>query len=226
MKNVLVLVFCCCMFKATAQATPPIELEQQMPSVEIDRDFDRKYKRTLRRLRRVYPLALQAKKIMIEFESDMDSLDSKRAKRKLSKQAHQALKDEFTYSIRDLYTSEGILLMKLVHRETGYTVSEIIRTYRGGLQANFYAGMGKLWEQDLDATYDPYGEDWLIELVINDIINKRVQFDWEIEPLNKEQFKQEKKLYRQNKKKARKSKRKLQVEMRRKKRQKKKEDEQ
>jgi len=98
--------------------------------------------------------------------------------------------------------------MKLVHRETGQTVTDIVSKYRGQIQANLYEEMGKIWEQDLGVEYDPYGDDWITEIVILDIIKKRVPFDWELKPLDKETFKENQKAYRKTKKIYRKKERK------------------
>jgi hypothetical protein len=185
-----------------AQAMPPIELEQNLEIVQVDRYFSSKYKRKLRQLRRVYPLALQAKKFMLDFQEDIDSQESKRNKKKISKKAHKGLKEKFNYSIRDLYIEEGVLLMKLIHRETGMTVEQIVSTYRGGFQVALYSTMAIIWDQDIGVKYEPFGEDWITEMVISDIINKRVEFDWEIAPLNRRQFKTSIEEYKENVKKS------------------------
>ena len=192
MKYSLILIFCFLAKINFGQKVEPIQLEANLNAVEVDLNFNRKYKAALRRLRRVYPMALQAKYFMVEFEKDVENANTRRKKKKLGNKAHSQLKDEFLYSIKDLYTKEGLLLMKLIHRETGMTVQEIIKTYKNGFQSSLYANLGKIWEQDLDAKYDPYGEDWIVELVIKDIIAKRVEFDWETNPLTRSDYKKEK----------------------------------
>jgi len=207
MKQLVILFFCSTFQWVVGQAVEPIRLEQNLDAVHVERDFNRKYQRALRKLRRVYPLALQAKALIVEFDGDLSQMEKKREKKKYGKQAHKTLKDQFLFDIKDLYIDEGILLMKLIHRETGMTVSEIISKYRGNGYANIYEGMGKIWSQDLNEQYDPSGEDWITEVVINDIIHKRVAFDWEVEPLDKSGYKENMKEYRQNKKEYRKVKR-------------------
>lgn len=200
MKQFVALIFSFIAYVALSQATEPIVLQQDLKEVHVDKDFDRKYQSALRKLRRVYPLALQAKVLIVQYDGDMQELEKNRQKRKYGKKAQKSLKDEFLYDIKDLYIDEGILLMKLIHRETGMTVSDIITSYRGKLHANLYEGMGKIWDQDLEAKYDPDGEDWIVEVVINDIIHKRVAFDWDIQPIDKTQYKENMKDYRQSRK--------------------------
>ena len=88
--------------------------------------------------------------------------------------------------------------MKLVYRETGMTVNEIIKKYRGGVQNTIYTGMAKLWGQDLNATYDPNGEDWITEVVINDIETGKISFDKEMKKLDKAGYKESMIEYRQD----------------------------
>jgi hypothetical protein len=108
--------------------------------------------------------------------------------------------------IRDLYQSEGKLLMKLINRETGMTVDEIIRKYRNNFQAGIYNTMATLFSQDLKIKYDPKGEDKLIEKIIQDIKNESVFFDETYKKVTKEEYKEGMKVYRADKKESRKNK--------------------
>ena len=178
--------------------------EQQIAEMRVDKNFNRKYKRQLELLRRTYPMALKAKELIDEYERDLQDYDKKRKKKKYGKEAHQKLKDEFTYNIRDLYETEGDLLMKLVYRETGLTVNEIIKKYRGGFQTSLYSGMAKIWGHDLNDTYNPKGDDWITEVVIQDIIAGNISFDTSMRRMDKASFKEGMKEYRDGRKKSKK----------------------
>ena len=182
------------------------ELDIQV--MHVDKNFSRKYKTQLNHLRAVYPMALKAKQLIDNYERDLDDLKKNRKKKKYSKEAHQELKDEFSYNIRDLYQSEGDLLMKLIHRETGMTVHEIIKKYRGGMQSSLYNSMGKLWGHNLKDTYDANGDDWITEVVIQDILSGRISFDLKMDKLDKTAFKEGMKEYRDGRKRSRKTSRK------------------
>jgi len=185
------------------------ELEDSIPlyleirEMSTDKDFGRKYNRELEKVRKVYPMALKAKTLIKKYEADLLEIEKSRKQKKYSKEAHQELKDQFTYSIRNLYTSEGNLLMQLVHRETGMTVNNIIRKYRGDFQASIYQGMGNIFEQDLDAKYDPNGINKMTEIVIQDILNGQVEFNPEMDALTKEEFRQTQIEYKAMKKESR-----------------------
>lgn len=194
-----------------SQTVPdPIKV-QNIESVRIDRNFDKKYKRALANLKRVYPLALEAKASIDEMERELSELEKKRKQKKYVKESEKELKADFEYTLKDLYVSEGRLLMKLIHRETGMTVDEILRKYKGNLSASTTGAALKMFGHDTKLTYDPIDEDWIIEAVIQDIQNGKVQVDFTPRRLNKDEYKVEMKNYRERVKestKARKAKKK------------------
>jgi len=180
---------------------------QQIPEMRADKNFARKYNNQLRLLRRTYPMALKAKELIQEYEADLAEIDKKRKQKKYGREAHKDLKEEFSYNIRDLYESEGDLLMKLVHRETGMTVRQIIEKYKGDLSSGLYDGIAKIWGHDLDDTYDPNDEksdDWITELVIQDILAGRVDFNSEMRKMSRDEYKDSMDKYRSGRKESKK----------------------
>ena len=179
------------------------ETVKELDEAVIDPDFQNKYSTTLRRMRRVYPLALEAARIVDELDTELAQVDSKRKKRKITKVYSKELKESYLYAIKDLYIEDGILLMQLVHRETHKTVAEIIASYRGKIKSEFYDQVGKIWKQDLDATYDPKKE-WITELIIRQITSNEISFDFSLKKTTREEYKKEMKVYRADKRIARK----------------------
>ncbi len=179
------------------------ETVKELDEAIIDPDFQNKYNATLRRMRRVYPLALEAARIVKELDAELAQVDSKRKKRKITKVYSKELKESYLYAIKDLYIEEGVLLMKLVHRETNKTVAEIIASYRGKIKSEFYDQVGRIWKQDLDATYDVKKE-WITEMIIRQIITNEISFDFALKKTSKEDYKNAMKVYRADKRIARK----------------------
>ena len=176
---------------------------KELDEAVIDPDFQNKYNVTLRRMRRVYPLALEAARIVKELEVELAQVDSKRKKRKITKVYSKELKESYLYSIKDLYIEEGVLLMKLVHRETNKTVAEIIASYRGKIKSEFYDQVGRIWKQDLDAMYDTKKE-WITEMIIRQINSNEISFDFALKKPSKEEYNNAMKVYRADKRIARK----------------------
>lgn len=158
-------------------------------AVEIrDPKFLNEYNYLLKKMKRIYPLAAHAKGLIDQYEKDVNNLDKKRQIKKYGKTAHKKLMDDFEYIIRDMYVSDGQLLTKLIHRQTGLTVHEIVKKYRGGATAIWYQGMGKLFEQNTKTEFKPEGKDWIIELIAKEIEegkHKTVPFKY----LSKQEFK-------------------------------------
>ena len=179
------------------------ETVKELDEAVIDPDFQNKYNATLRRMRRVYPLALEAARIVKELDAELAQVDSKRKKRKITKVYSKELKESYLYAIKDLYIEEGVLLMKLVHRETNKTVTEIIASYRGKIKSEFYDQIGRIWKQDLDAKYDAKKE-WITEMIIRQINSNEISFDFTLKKPSKEEYKNAMKVYRADKKIARK----------------------
>jgi len=168
---------------------------------DLPSDFKSQYRNALRRVRRVYPLALEAARVIDSLEIELEDIEKNRKQRRLMRKTKKNLKDDFKYLMKDLYVSEGKVLTKLIYRETGMTVTEIISKYKNGIEASLYSGMAGFFEQDLDAKYYPNTEDFVIECVIKDIECGKVAFDPDFEILSKKDYKIEKKEYRKEKKK-------------------------
>jgi hypothetical protein len=65
--------------------------------------------------------------------------------------------------------TQGHLLLKLIDRETQNTSYELIKQYRGGLSAAFWQGIARIFGTNLKEEYDPYGNDIVIEFIIQEI---------------------------------------------------------
>jgi hypothetical protein len=177
---------------------------KDLPEVYTDKNYYSKYQRELARVRKIYPYALHAAELLDKFDAELGLINSKRKKKKYNKFAHKTIKADYEYVIRDMYTSEGVLLMKLIHRETGLTAEEIIKRYRGKIRGELYDQLGKIWDQDLNIKYDPTGVDALTEKIIQDIENDTVSFEKEAKKVTKEEYKEGMKAYKERKKLAKK----------------------
>lgn len=125
-----------------------------------ERNEWRKRYRTIYNFNRVYPYALTARKLMYQVDSTIaaDQL-GKSVRDRYIKDVEKELLRVFEKDIRHTTISQGFLLTRLVDRECGSTVYDIIKDYEGGFAAGFWNLVGKLFEQDLKSHYDPEGKD-------------------------------------------------------------------
>ncbi len=133
-----------------------------------DPDAYQKYLRLVRNVKRTLPYAkLVAFKIQM-IEDNLNQLKTKRAKDKYIKLHEKALKEDFTKQLENLSITQGLLLMKLVHRETGKTTYEILKHYRGTPRALMWQTFAKIYGSNTKDTYDPV-EDYQIEHIIRSL---------------------------------------------------------
>lgn len=127
---------------------------------------ERRYNRYVHRVKKVYPYAKLAGKMLREIEPVYLTLESDKERRKMMKDLEQELLDEYKDDLKRMTISEGRILIKLIDRETTRTSYVLIRDFRGGFSAFFWQGIARIFGGDLKAEYDPYGEDRMLEYVV------------------------------------------------------------
>jgi hypothetical protein len=124
--------------------------------------------RLRRKVYKVYPFALAAKKQLIELEDDLNYADTKRQRKRIAKLHDKWIQETFTSEIKKLTRSEGRVLIKLIHRETGDTAYNLVCNYRNGFTAMLWQRLAKYFDGDLKANYKPQNntEDEWIEHIL------------------------------------------------------------
>ena len=107
---------------------------------------------------RVMPYAQQALQLMAATEGDLSGLQMRRQQRRYLRQAYNQLKEQYKDPLKQMYVEEGRVLIKIIERETGRTMYDIIKTYKGGDDAVFWQGIAKAYGYSLKDGYDPADE--------------------------------------------------------------------
>jgi len=128
--------------------------------------FQKQFSRLIQRIKKVYPYAKKANELLVKYEPVYANLKTDREKRKLMKKVENELWVEYKDDLKRMSITDGKVLIKLIDRETGRTSYSIIKDFRGGLAATFWQGIARLFKNDLKNKYDPYGEDFLIEEIV------------------------------------------------------------
>ncbi len=164
------------------------------PIEVIDQDFLDEYNRLKPKVIKVYPYAMYAADALDDLENDIEGIRKRRKRNKYCKMTYKNLKKDFKYVLLDLYTSEGEVLIKLISRETGVSIYDIIKKYKGKKNAVMFNVMGKIFEQDLKVNYDQKSEA-VLEKIIKEIEEGKIIIANEPVLITKEHYKaQEKKL--------------------------------
>jgi uncharacterized protein (DUF2164 family) len=121
-----------------------------------------------RKTRKVYPYAKLASERLIELNSRLDQIKSKRQQKRYTKIVQDYVEGEFSAELKKLTHTEGQILVKLVHRQTGVTFYNLIKDLKSGWRAFWYNTTASIFEISLKEEYNPEfnKEDYLIEDIL------------------------------------------------------------
>ena len=148
-----------------------IDLEEVvlLRRLKFDSNADRKRYLILRRkTRKVYPYAKMASERLLTLNSRLDDIQSRRARKKYTKIVQDYIEDEFSAELKKLTRTEGQILVKLIHRQTGTTAFELVKDLKSGWRAFWYNTTASMFDISLKEEYDPKNnqEDFLIEDIL------------------------------------------------------------
>ncbi|WP_396159567.1 DUF4294 domain-containing protein [Flavobacterium sp.] len=121
------------------------------------------------RVYKVYPIAKIAADRLTVLNKNMDKMKTNREKKKYFKIVEDYMENEFTGQLKKLSRKQGQILVKLIHRQTGYTTFELIKDYKSGWKAFWSNNTAKLFDINLKTKFVPYdvNEDFLIETILD-----------------------------------------------------------
>lgn len=148
-----------------------IDLEEVilLNKLEFNSKQDRRRYLILRRkTRKVYPYAKLASERLVTMTERLKAIKSKRAKKKYTKRIQKYIEEEFSEKLKKLTRTEGQILAKLIHRQTGRTAFNLVKELRSGWRAFWYNTTAKMFDISLKEEYSPFEvkEDYLIEDVL------------------------------------------------------------
>lgn len=136
----------------------------------------RKYDRLHRYVVKVYPYAEVAGEMLQYFDDTLKSFKTENAKKQYLKSVEAQLKAEFGGELKKLTIMQGIILVKLIDRETGNTSYELIQQLRGSFSAFIWQSLARLFGSNLKLEYDPIGRDYMIEDIVVKIENGQIPY--------------------------------------------------
>ncbi|ATA72357.1 MULTISPECIES: DUF4294 domain-containing protein [Capnocytophaga] len=120
------------------------------------------------RVRKVYPYAKMAADRLYVMEQTMDTMKNNRTKKTYVKRTQKYIEDRFTDELKQLSRSQGRILVKLIHRQTGRTAFNLVKELRNGWNAFWYNNTAWLYDISLKSEYNPaeVEEDYWIEEIL------------------------------------------------------------
>lgn len=133
-----------------------------------DKDARVKYLILRRKTLKVYPYAKLAAERLTTLNERLESMQKKSDQRKYMRIVQKYIEEEFSAELKKLTRSEGQILIKLIHRQTGHTTFDLIKELRSGWRAFWFNNTAKLFDISLKKEFDPYHfqEDYLIEDIL------------------------------------------------------------
>ena len=125
------------------------------------------YWRTVRDVKKCLPYAKMITKDMEYADAEMAKLQTAKERKKWWHKFERQLFKKYEKDFRNMYASQGRMLMLLLDRETDRTSYDLIKQYKGKAAANWWQFVAKLFKNDLKEEYDALDKDRITERVIN-----------------------------------------------------------
>ena len=132
---------------------------------KVDR---RRYLILRRKTRKVYPYAKLASERLLTMTKRLQTIKKKRQASKYTKRIQKYIEQEFSEKLKKLTKTEGQILVKLIHRQTGTTAYDLVKELRTSWRAFWYNTTASLFDISLKQEYTPFSveEDYLIEDIL------------------------------------------------------------
>ena len=117
---------------------------------------------------KVYPYAKLAGDRLDSLTLRLERIQNKSKRNQYLKRIEKYIYDEFEEELKKLSRSQGRILIKLVHRQTGLTTHQLVKDLRNGWRAFLYQTTASFFDLTLKAEYEPETiyEDFLIEDIL------------------------------------------------------------
>ncbi|MBL6453471.1 MAG: DUF4294 domain-containing protein [Porphyromonas sp.] len=129
------------------------------------------YWRRVRDVKKVLPIAEELSRMITETYEYAETFPTERERKAHLARVKKELVKEYTPRMKNLTLGQGLLLIKLMNRQTGSTGYEIVKSIYGGLTATWYNTLAKIYGGNLDMTFDP-------EHVEDDAVTERIIYLW------------------------------------------------
>ena len=148
-----------------------IELEEVYIFGELDfasREDKLRYYILRRKTLKVYPYAKLAAERLVELNDSLKHIKKRRHQRRYTRKVQKYIEGEFSEELKKLTRTEGQILVKLIHRQTGETAFDLVKELRSGWRAFWYNTTASLFKISLKEEFRPetVHEDYLIEDIL------------------------------------------------------------
>ncbi len=123
-----------------------------------------------KKVHKAYPYAVLTASTLAEVDKHLAKIKSKRKRKRYIKKAQKLLNEEFKGQLKKMTRTEGKLLIRLIHRQTGYTTFNLIKKYRSGWKAFWYNTTARVFKLSLKKEYHPESSE--LDFLVEDILHR------------------------------------------------------
>ena len=124
------------------------------------------YMRLVKNVKRVLPIAKQARQMLIETAEYIETLPTQKERDEHLRRVEAAIVKEYKPQMKKLTFSQGKLLIKLIDRECHSTAYEAMQAFIGPFRSGMWQAFAWAFGASLKKGYDPEGVDRLTERVV------------------------------------------------------------
>lgn len=129
-----------------------------------------KYNRLRNAVYVTYPYARTAGATINDVNAHLANIKGKSARKDYIKTREKELRTQFAAPLEKLSVYQGRVLMKLINRQTGNECYDLIKEFKGGLNARMYQTVAFFFGSSLKQTYDVNDDyDRQIENIVKEI---------------------------------------------------------
>lgn len=135
---------------------------------KVDPEARKQFELLRNRVYKTYPYAKLASERLTTLNRGMANLKTNKEKKKYFKIVEDYLNNEFEAKLKKLSRKQGQILIKLIHRQTGTTTYDLVKSLKSGWTAFWSNTTAKMFDLNMKAQYSPYqvNEDYLIETIL------------------------------------------------------------
>ena len=135
------------------------------------------YMRLVNNVKKVLPIAKEARQMLIETTEFLDMLPDEKSKNEHIKRVEEDIFRTYKPKMKKLTYSQGKLLIKLIDRECHSSSYDMIKAFMGPIRAGFWQVFAWGFGASLKKEYDPTGTDRLTERVVLMVEAGQIQAD-------------------------------------------------
>ncbi len=139
-----------------------------------DIDDNKRFLYLKRKVHKVWPYVRMAHQLYDLNEEQTAKLEKKRLVKKYNREIQDSLMTKYKKKLKKFSRTDGRVMMKLIHRQTGETIYDIVKKSKSGWSAFWWNKQANLFKLNMKDTLDVKNnrDDYFVEYITNDGILK------------------------------------------------------